>query len=161
MPDLGISEIIAIASLVAGAASTGVSVYEAGQQRDAQKDLLKQQQQQAAQAELVQKQKALATAGAQSQSQTGGSLTGAAGQSFADILAGYAGLQGSQGGSTNSPQANAVSSNNQSQNPLETLLAALKGGQQQQSSSGDFSGGVAPPPPPNQNKFNLSQLNLG
>lgn len=159
MPDLGISEIIAIASLVAGAASTGVSVYEAGQQRDAQKDLLQKQQQQQAQAELVQKQKALATAGAQSQSQTGGSLTGAAGQSFADILAGYAGLQGSQGGSTNSPQANAVSSNNQ--NPLESLLSALKGGQQQQSSSGDFSGGVAPPPPPNQQRFNLSQLNLG
>lgn len=132
MPDLGITEILGIASLVAGGVGTGVSVAENSANRSAQQQeqqsAQQAQQQQQTQQSLLQRQQALAVAGPNAQSQTGGSLTGQGQDSFANILAGYAGNTGG-GGNTPQPQAGAG-------NPLQALLSQLQGAQSQPSLSG-------------------------
>lgn len=132
MPDLGVTEILAIAGLVAGAAGTGVSVYEGQKSRDTQADAAKAAQQTAAQQQLLQKRESIAAAAPNAQAQTGGSLTGEGSQSFADILAGYAGQTGgagTTGGSSNAATASAAT--NATGAPgggLEDLLKQLGGG---------------------------------
>ena len=156
MPDLGITEILAIASLVAGAAGTGVSVYEGKEQKDAQQALMKSQNNQAQQQALLQKQEALTAAGPNAQAQTGGSLTGQAGQSFADILAGYAGNTGGPGGSSNNPQP----SSGTTTPDIASVLAQLQQNGGGGGSSNPFSGGWQPPQQNQPGKFSLSGMQL-
>ncbi len=146
MPDLGISEIIALAGLLAGGVSTGVSVYEQGKTRDAQTHANNAAKQAAAQRDLLQKRQALIAAGPNAQAQTGGSLTGPAGQSFTDLLAG---LPGQTGGSAPTNPAGPTTTPTTGQPP--GTLAGIPSGDaltnfiQQQQGGGNFSGGWQPP----------------
>lgn len=154
MPDLGLSEIIGIISLIAGGASTAVGAVEANKGASNQKALLDAQQQQQAKQDLVRKQEALIASGPNAQAQTSGSLTGAAGTSFADLLAGYGGSGGSSGGSN--PQGSTAVSGTSGGNPqavIQQLLASNRNG-------GDFEGGNGNPATSPGFRFNLSQLNI-
>lgn len=157
MPDLGATAIISLISAAVAAGGTGVSIYESDKSRDAAsqtaQDAQLAQQQQQAQQQAQMKARALAVAGPNAQSQTGGSLTGPGNQSFADILAGYAGANGSPG--TNNAAAT-VGATNAPQQPtpgaapnIQDLLKQLGGGQN------NFSGGSGTPPSP-EASFSLS-----
>lgn len=162
MPDLGITEILSIASLIAGGVGTGLSVYEQNKTRDAQAQAQKSAQQAQQNQQLLQKREALLAAGPNAQAQTGGSLTGQAGQSFIDQLAGYAGTTGS--GSRGTSATSAISGTNApqaAQQPnFQDILAMLS--RQQQQSQSPFSGGWNSSPPQQLGgRFNLAQFNLG
>lgn len=97
------TEILAIASIVAAAGGTAASIYESKEAQSNEQQAQKSALQAQAQEQLIQKERALSAAGPNAQSATSGSLTGPAGQSFIDILAGYPGTTG-----TNTPATNAV-----------------------------------------------------
>lgn len=97
MPDLGITEALAIASIISGAAATGTGIYSSMQQSgaaDAQNQAAKSAQDLAAQQAAQQKQQAIKASVANAQEQTGGSLTGGGLANLASLLAGYRGQAG-------------------------------------------------------------------
>jgi hypothetical protein len=143
----------------------GTTVYqgvEQSGQQSAEQQAQKAAQQAEAQQQLVQKQEALAVAGPNAQAQTGGSLTGPAGQSFVDILAGYPGQTG-MSGSTPSPAAATAASSAPGSAPggaqpqvnfqdLLQQLGSLTGGGGQK-----FSGGWQETQPPQWQPYSLAQ----
>lgn len=163
MPDLGITEILSIASLIAGGVGTGLSVYEQNKTRDAQAQAQKSAQQAQQQQQLLQKREALLAAGPNAQAQTGGSLTGQAGQSFVDTLAGYGSSSGGPTGGGSSPTNATPTPSNatpSAQPNFQDILAMLS--RQQQQNQSPFSGGWNSPPPQQLGgRFNLAQFNLG
>ena len=162
MPDLGATEIIALVGALASAAGTGVSMYEGSQQRDQAKAqqaaAQKAQQQQYLQQQNMARQQALVAAGPNAQAQTLGSLTGTAGNSFADLLAGIPG--GNVGGQQYQPSTpgtpSAPTGQTTQQMGTQEMIARL--GQPSQS---NFSGGWNPTPETPYGPFQLSSFQTG
>jgi hypothetical protein len=156
MPDLGIAEILTIASIVATAGGTAASIYESKEAQSNEQQAQKSAQQAEAQQQLVQKREALTAAGPNAQADTSGSLTGPAGQSFVDILAGYPGSTGgaAQPGQTptNAVSANASSSGTPNYQSILEQLKGLTG-----NSGSQFSGGWQPTQEPGYSPFSLAQ----
>jgi hypothetical protein len=116
-------------------------MYEGSQQRDAQKRAQQAALQAQGQQELMQKQRALLAAGPQAQAQTSGSLTGPAGQSFVDLLAGYPSHSGGAQEQPSTPGTpSAPTGQTTQQMGTQEMIAKLG----QPSSQGNFSGGWAP-----------------
>lgn len=156
--------IIAGITAAISAAGTGYEMATSGNAEDAQKKALAAQQQASAQAEATQRKEAFTAANPNAQAATGGSLTGQAGQSFADVLAGlpnyYSPNSGAGGASAGGASAGGTptgATNAQSPMSYQSLLSTLN-----PSASADFSGGFSNQPnQPAGGRFNLASLNLG
>lgn len=136
MPDLGITEALAIASIISGAAGVGTSIYSSMQQSgasDAQNQAAKSAQELAAQQAAQQKQQAINARVANAQEQTGGSLNSGGLANLASLLAGYGGQAG--GASPISPAPSGASS--ASSGGLQDVLSQLNS----PTPSANFSGG--------------------
>ena len=157
MPALGAAAIVEIISAAVAAAGTGVSMYEGSQQRDAQKQMMKSQQQAQAQQQALQRKEAVLAAGPQAQAQTSGSLTGAAGQSFIDLLAGVPQHTGMATGQPSTPGTpSAPTGQTTQQMGTEEMISRL--GQPPQ---GNFSGGWSQAPETPYGPFQLSSFQAG
>ena len=158
----GVPAIIELISAAVAAAGTGVSMYEGAQQRDQAKAqqaaALKAQQQQYIQQQGMARQQALVAAGPNAQAQTLGSLTGTAGNSFADLLAGIPG--GNVGGQQYQPSTPGTPSapTGQSTQQMGTQEMIARLGQPSQS---NFSGGWNPTPETPYGPFQLSSFQTG
>jgi hypothetical protein len=137
-------------------------MYEGSQQRDQAKAqqaaAQKAQQQQYLQQQNMARQQALVAAGPNAQAQTLGSLTGTAGNSFADLLAGIPG--GNVGGQQYQPSTpgtpSAPTGQTTQQMGTQEMIARL--GQPSQS---NFSGGWSQAPETPYGPFQLSSFQTG
>lgn len=98
MPDMGISEIIALISAGIGAAGTGYSIYEQRAQGDAQQQAQRRAQQQAQQQAMAQRRQQMMREGPSLQSQVGGSLTPQSFNAMTAALTGNPGMAAGGGG---------------------------------------------------------------
>lgn len=150
MPDFGITEALALASIISGAAGVGTGIYSAvssAGNASAQADAAKSAQQAAAQQAANQKQQALKAQIGNAQEQTGGALGDQGLSNFVSLLAGYG---GQAGGATSTPTGNATTSSAPSTPGLQDAFSQL-------SSSTPFSGGSAPAQPGGDSRFQLTQ----
>lgn len=144
MPDLGITEILAIASLALGAGSTAYSLKtqsDAGGGPSASQNQAAQaaSQAQAAQA-AAQKQQAINASLGNAQERTGGSLSDSGLTNLATLLAGYGGQTGGA-----APSGATPSSSTSSGPGLQDALTQLTSGSG--STPSNFTGGGSAPTP--------------